>query len=279
MMTNDHPKRPVRTSRPKLWRALVMAGLTSGIATGLADAQSAGTEPAEGLWLAQSAVGEGGEGGEAGAGQSGDAVVDLLVGLGQAEGHLRSGMQIYAGGGMEMAATHMGHPKAELYAAIGAALDAAGVAGFGTELDAVTAALAAGKPVAEIEAAYTAALERIDAARSALGASPKTRLMAMALMLRAAGGEYDVGVKDGAIVKLAEYQDAWGFVETAKAEAGRLAEDRDPAVAGAATTVRATLDGLAPAFPALMPTGPISGDAQMVMAAAATTELAAYALK
>ncbi len=275
-MANDNPGHRVRATRPRLWRTLALAGLASGIGSGLATAQPDGAQPAARLWLAQA---DGGEAGEAGAAPSGVAAVDLLVGLGQAEGHLRSGMQMFKEGGMEMAATHMGHPKAELYDAIGTALDAAGIAGFGDELDAVTSALAAGKPAADVEAAYAAALARIDAARGALEATPKTRLTALALMLRTAGEEYGVGVKDGAIVQLAEYQDAWGFVAAAKAEVGRLAEDGDPAVAAAAGKVRTVLDGLAPAFPALMPTAPIAGDAQMVLAAAASTELAAYALK
>jgi hypothetical protein len=65
-------------------------------------------------------------------------------------------------------------------------------------------------------------------------------------------------------------------VQAARDRASLFAGSTDAAIAGAATATLAALDELAPALPAVVPTGTIGGDPSLFAAAAAKIELAAF---
>ena len=130
----------------------------------------------------------------------------------------------------------------------------------------------------EVEAAYNAVIAKIEAARTSGTISARATFDAIIAVTRVAAEEYAVGVVDGKIVELHEYQDAWGFVETAKSLADGLAGSADPDISAAAVKARQALDGTATAFAGLVPEA-ISGEGNEIIAAAGAIELAASGIK
>ncbi|WP_309663436.1 hypothetical protein [Tabrizicola sp.] len=282
-----------RPVTPRLWGSLALAGAALSFA-GSAGAHgvTAPVNPAqERVWLADAtggeageagapAVTEGGEGGEAGSVASGDATVDFLAGLLQIEGHLASGFALWQNGEKENGLAHMGHPKAEVYEAIEGMLTEFGPPQFEVQLDQLVEAAANGAPDEALNAMYANIVAQIGVAReAAVAADPKDDFTAIVHLIRKAGDEWGEGVKDGALVELHEYQDAWGFVQAARDRATVLSASADPVIKAAADATLAALDELSPALPAVLPTGPIEGDAGYFAAAAAKIELAAFKVK
>lgn len=99
--------------------------------------------------------------------------------------------------------------------------------------------------------------------------------MALVALTRTAAEEYGEGIVDGRVAELHEYQDAWGFLEAAKAELAGFASEEEPEVAEAAAAMRADLAVLEPAFPGLVPEDGIETDASLIHGAAARMEIAA----
>ncbi|MCG6885413.1 MAG: hypothetical protein LJE62_16815, partial [Silicimonas sp.] len=222
--------------------------------------------------------GEGGEGGELMV-SAGYGAADVLTDLGLIEGHLRAGMELYRAGMGDMAATHMKHPGDELYAELAGHLEEYGHPGFADELTLLSEAVAEGAPVPDAEAAFEHLLARIGEARRATGATPQEQLEALRQMVLVAAEEYEIGIKDGAIIKMHEYQDAWGFVRAARAEASELAGSNSDKVRAAAEAVLASLGGTDVAFTGIAPEGNVTGDASALYGAAARIEIAALRLK
>lgn len=279
-----------RPATPRLWGSLALAGAALSFA-GAAGAHgvAAPLNPAqERIWLADATGGEagapaateGGEGGEAGGVASGDATVDFLAGLLQIEGHLASGFALWQSGEKENGQAHMGHPKAEVYEAIEGTLAELGQPQFEAQLEQLVDAAANGAADEALNALHAEILTQIGVAReTAVAADPKDDFTAIVHLIRKAGDEWGEGVKDGALVELHEYQDAWGFVQAARDRATVLSASAEPAIKAAAEATLAALDELSPALPAVLPTGPVEGDAGYFAAAAAKIELAAFKVK
>ncbi|OZA11534.1 MAG: hypothetical protein B7Y02_08650 [Rhodobacterales bacterium 17-64-5] len=280
-----------RPTTPRLWTGLTLAGAAIGLA-GAASAQSVVIEPMvpmQGqLWLADAqggAVvpalgGEGGEGGEAGSVASGDPTVDFLASLLQIEGHLATGFALWKSGEADNGQAHMGHPGAEVYESIEGTLGDLGLPQFEDKLDMLVKAAASGAPDADLDALHGEILTSIATARgTAVAGDPKDDFTAIVHLIRKAGDEWGEGVTDGALAELHEYQDAWGFVEAAKARATVLSASETPEIKAAATAALAALDELAPALPGVLPTGTIGGDPSYFAVAAAKIELAASQVK
>ena len=83
---------------------------------------------------------------------------------------------------------------------------------------------------------------------------------------------------NGAIAELHEYQDAWGFLQTARALAAHMAGEADAAEKSFGETALAAIDDTAPGFPSIAPESAFGGDASLIHVAAAKVELAAYKL-
>jgi hypothetical protein len=287
-----------RPVQPRLWRNLALASATVTLAAMPALGQSKASpldraaDMGATLWLADGSEGgeaaaapapaatEGGEQGESGSVASGDDTVDLLAGLLQIEGHLATGFALWADGDHDNGQAHMGHPKAEVYEAIEHEIEELGQPQFEGELDELVDAAANGKDQATLDGIRAEIQAAVAAARTAAVAKdPRDDFTALVLLIRKAGGEWAEGVVEGNIANLHEYQDAWGFVQAARARATDLAASPDAAVKAAADAVLAALDSLAPALPAVTPTGVVGGDAGLFAATAARIELAAYKVK
>jgi hypothetical protein len=97
-------------------------------------------------------------------------------------------------------------------------------------------------------------------------------------LLRTAGVEYQVGIIDGAVNNLHEYQDAWGFTQIAADWAQSSAFAKDGTAASVAAQVQATIRELSSLWPSLDPQGTVDGDAAQLFGAAGQVSVAAAAL-
>lgn len=197
----------------------------------------------------ETAIGETGEGehGEGEGGENGAAHIDAMPvekRLAFMSGHVSAGLALYRAGEPEQAAPHLMHPVSETHASERAGLDALG---FQPEIfERVSAALEAGEPASAVEGDLAAAeANLIDMSAQAGGDAADI----IAFLMDTTAEEYAIGVTDGVITNLGEYQDAYGFVIVA----ARLAESLE---GPAGEAVQAELELLG----GLWPDGPLSTD-------------------
>lgn len=151
----------------------------------------------------------------------------FLERLGLIRGHLHAGHALYVDGKPDMARTHMKHPRDELYADLVPAIEARALSPFDAELNSLKNAVDSGAPGDDVTAAWRevdGAIERIE---RATGATPQEELLAIAAMLDMAAEEYAIGVVDGVVDNVHEYQDAWGFTQVALERVGQIASTTD----------------------------------------------------
>ena len=270
---------------------------TLGAATWLVTSQLAGCSPEDGTpadgegegdsTLAQPLLGgEGGEGeggeGEGGATAAADfATNDIayLTQLGLIRGHLAVGYALYRHDLPELSETHMKHPREEIYAAVVPAFAARGCDGFGDRLTALTRAVtdrAEAEDVTAVYEALTMAIARCE--RTAATGDPAVMAKVIEQLLRTAGVEYQIGVVDGAIDNLHEYQDAWGFTQVADMWSRSGAFGATPAATAVGGQLQDVIVGLGGLWPSLAPEGAVDGDAAQLFGAAGRVEVAALPL-
>jgi len=224
--------------------------------------------------------GEGGEGEEAGAARPGEEDAEFLTDLAYVEGHLRVGVALYEAGAAHMAKTHMKHPEDEIYADLRPQLESHGAEQFDGELAELAEAVEGGASVEAAKEAFAEVEHEIAEARERVGGGEAARLKAVVLIVREAAAEYNEGVKDGKVVEMHEYQDAWGFVQAARAMTDELAESSRPEVQEAVAAILEQFATIEPAFPTIVPTAETEpADPSVLFAAAARMELAALAVK
>ena len=277
-----------RAAQPRLWRNIALASAAVAIASAVplaADtaAKSDYTVMGAKLWLAQEATegGEGGEGGESGAvaaPAAEDAATGYLPMLLLIEGHLQVGVALYREGKGDLAITHMKHPKDEIYSDLEVELTEYGAAGFADELASLAEAVETGKPVAEVETAFAAVLAKVGDAKTKGDNEPRDVFEAIVSTVRIAADEFAIGIIDGKVANLHEYQDAWGFIYASKDSATRLAASADPDVKAAAEKTLVALAEAETAFNGLVPDA-VEGNAFILQSAAAKIELAASRIK
>lgn len=271
---------PIRTVQPRSWTTLALATTTIALTAsiGYAGAQTTLTTPSPTVWLAQA---EGGEGGESGHDMDHGVTADdagYLAAIGLIEGHLTSGITLYRAGENDLAITHMKHPKDEIYASLAPMITAYGVADFEQQLNDLATAVEAGAPIDDVEVLFDDLLTAT-AIASEIGATDRAKLDALVMLARTAADEYAVGVVDGKVADLHEYQDAWGFLQIVTTRATALADDPQEAVAKAA---KATLEAVAEteaAFGGITANESMTAGPDALFGAAARIELAALSVK
>lgn len=270
----------IRSVQPRRWTTLALATTTVALSAtmGHAGTPTMLATPTPTVWLAQA---EGGEGGESGHVMDHSIEADdagYLAAIGLIEGHLTSGLALYRAGENDLAITHMKHPKDEIYTSLAPMIEAHGVAGFEQPLTALATAVEAGAPLEDVEALF-ADLMKATAIAADIGATDRAKLDAFVILARTAANEYAVGVVDGKVADLHEYQDAWGFLQIVTARATALADDHEEAVAKAAN---ATLEAVAEtdaAFGGITATEAMTAGPDALFGAAARIELAALSVK
>lgn len=220
---------------------------------------------------------------QAGAGEGeGQTSADLrtddaayLARLGLIRGHLWVGMKLYREGHMAMAKTHMKHPKDELYAGLEPIFKAREVGGFADELATLADAVNNEKGDEAVEAAYATLLDAIDASEGLEDKTAKAALVSISQMIRTAADEYAIGVKQGEVVNVHEYQDAYGFTEIGIERLEGLSVAQKKQAAGDIEKTKTLLLELRTQWPTVNPQGNVEGDAANLYGAAARIELTA----
>ncbi len=270
-------------------RLKLLTGLSTLALTGSLALTACGGEGAEGDTAAPPGSvlhgeAEGGEAAPAGGEAEGVAIADAasdkasyLSALQIVRGHLKAGVELYASGDRNLGPQHLRHPQAEILTSLAPAFAAHGASGVEAAIDALAAAGEQGAAPAEINRLETHALDAVRAAGARAVATTKERLLAAAKTLTVAGDEYAIAVRDGAIVNLHEYHDAYGFIAVTTADVAALE--------GASDTETAAIDSAleqlkiaATAAPAVNP--PMDGmkPASVIYGAAARIEIAARGL-
>ena len=126
-------------------------------------------------------------------------------------GHVAAGMELYRSGEYEMAAPHLLHPISETHKKEREGLQEMG-------LDVVTfvlvsTALEAKRPAVEIEPFLKKAEDNLKSLALKVEGNPETQIR---FLLDQINREYSIGVQDGEITDIGEFQDAFGFAFTAK---------------------------------------------------------------
>jgi hypothetical protein len=231
------------------------------------------------MQLAQSTHGSAGEGGEGGIATDAetDEVAYMFL-LGQIEGHIRVGAELFQQGQAEAAKTHMKHPGDELYDAMNNAFAARKITGIAHQLEAMTAIVETGKS----KEALAASMKEFTAAIRA--AHPKnieaaTAARVAGLLLQLAANEYDQGVADGKVKQAHEYQDAWGFVRSARALIENLSTSEREEHAGNISEIEKHLASLDDLWPDIAGRIAVTADIKKLHVAAANVELAAYGIR
>ncbi|TXS94127.1 hypothetical protein FV139_11015 [Parahaliea maris] len=271
--------------RTKLWSSLSLAALVGGSALGVAADAELAAAVETGQSIASGSEGEGSEGEGEGLAQNVDPAtndVAYLSQLGLMRGHLLVGLELYREGHIEHARMHMKHPKSELYADLVPAFEARGSAGFAEQLTALATAVEAdGSEPEAVESAYNAVLQGISAAEARVGTlSPVARLQVAVKLIRTAGEEYGLGVVDGVVVNGHEYQDAFGFTQTARSLVANMDAGDNAELGETLAKVNGIIQGLfdANAWPSVMPPETVEADASLLYGAAARIEIAALSL-
>ncbi|MBD3667800.1 MAG: hypothetical protein HUJ16_07565 [Kangiella sp.] len=228
-------------------------------------------------------AGEGGEGeGGEGEGGEGGANIDLakdnaayLAQLGLMRGHLWVGYKLYQEGHIDMAKTHMKHPEDELYAGMEPVFKARQVDGFAKELQILADAVNGEKGDAAVKKAYRSLQNQIAKSERIKEKSARDVLISISLMVRTAADEYAIGVKNGDVVNVHEYQDAYGFTEIAIERLDSINSEQQQLAAKDIENTRQWLLELRDLWPTVDPQGKLEGDASHLYGAAARIELAA----
>lgn len=218
---------------------------------------------------------EGGEGGEgATTAEAIESDAAYLAQLSFIRGHLNVGVNLYREDAMDASATHMKHPADELYTALLPAMEARGASGFADELEALAVAVEQKQGAAAVDSAYAALLDAIGKAEAAVKEPDAATLVKVIVdLVRTAAAEYDIAVGEAGVLENEhEYQDALGFVRTAREWVPRLAELTENAAA--VTAIEAQLDMLLPIWPGLKAPTRLETAPSVIYGAAARIEIA-----
>ena len=132
-------------------------------------------------------------------------------------GHVSAGIALYHAGELKMAASHLMHPVSETPADERIGLNDIG---FNLEIfESVSAALETHESEAILLPLLEEAEKHLDVMREKAGGDP---IKIIRFLLETSVEEYSVGVRDGKLTDVGEYQDAFGFVLIAAEHARRL---------------------------------------------------------
>ena len=142
--------------------------------------------------------------------------VAYLTQLGLLRGHLLVGFELYERALPDMSETHMKHPNAELYADLIPAFASRGCEGFADELSELARVVSARKSIEVVTSRYEQLSVAIHGCETVAEQENRIVVVKVALNLLAnALLEYEIGVVDGVIHNVHEFQDAWGFTQVA----------------------------------------------------------------
>jgi hypothetical protein len=264
------------SKRLKFWTGLGVTALSGALvaqAAGFGHPQQLPAQHGKLLQLAD-ASGEAGESGSAGMG-GGDRV-DYLMDLALLEGRMLAAAALARGGEADQARKHVTHAGDEAFADLKGHFDIMKVPGFAAELDAAARAIESGS--GDIDAAMDKLLAAIAAARGGPMTAAEA-VQAAVLVLHNAADEFASSIAGGHVRDAHEYQDAWGFLQSAKRLIAALSDDEREEHMGPLGDVDAALAMLDGVFADFTGKSTKVEDPSIVAGAVARIELAASAIK
>ena len=182
--------------------------------------------------------------------------VAYLTQLGLLRGHLRVGNELYQQGLADMALTHMKHPGEELYADLVPAFAHRGCNGFADQMVDLADTVATKKTADVVDESHERLDDAITQCEAVVQDSSNRRLVMQVVtgLLEHALLEYEIGVIDGAIDNVHEFQDAWGFTQVASAYLGSINLQNDDEGLLIVNRIQALIASLEPMWPSLNPT-------------------------
>ena len=154
-------------------------------------------------------------------------IVDFGYKLSLVNGHLWVASELVSQNQFELAKRHSKHPSEEIYTELLPYFRATESRGFSEELSRLANLFDTNNTV-NFPAAYSATKQRIDRHFDELPLSDDGKRVIVYKLLSQALIEFEVGVREGAVTDLQEYQDARGFAEIA----GEIASDLGPIARG-----------------------------------------------
>lgn len=242
----SHPDRPHR-----LWTSLTLGAsaaltpLAAGARTPVGPSATADLPDMSGLpGLSHVQAAESGEAGEAGLARVTDPDRAYAIRLALVDAHLRAAVEAARAGLVPDALGLAGHPEAEVMHDLRPEFEERGVSDFTPGLDALSAAIYAEAPDAEIEALYHAVQSDIAAAMTR-GTGDRQVFDAMQALVKGAAIEFSEVVSHDTTDPIAALE-ARGFLDVARDMAGMLTQSDDPVTRAAAERSLEILNAVLP---------------------------------
>jgi len=178
-------------------------------------------------------------------------------------------MELYKNEYFENAKRHMKHPKSELYAGLIPTFEAKNANGFASELQVLARSVENNEELSIVSKNYESLLNAITQNEENVNNISHTienKITLAKTLLEIAAEEYALGIINGDIVNVHEYQDALGFTTVAKnilKEANSLTSSEEVK----RNKVIAIIESLSPLWLFLVPTEKINGDAIKILTA------------
>jgi len=202
----------------------------------------------------------------------------FLAQLGFIRGHLWVGMKLYEQGHIEMAKTHMKHPGDELYSGLTEAFEARGLPGFAEPLNTLAESVINDKDEDTVMSNYKTLLDSVSANEPIADMSAKDVILSVSSMLMVAADEYAIGIQNGEVANVHEYQDAMGFKEIALERLNRINDKEASKAEEAISETRKVIGNLENLWPTTTPEGKFEGDPSKIYGAASRIELEARSI-
>ena len=202
--------------------------------------------------------GEGGEGGEAGHSVSVQTDLDVLVVLGQMQGHLLVAQELLEQQQFSAAEPHVGHPIDELYGALEPALKSRRISTFLATLEELRQQVRLNPQASATAVKLTKAQQAIAAVAEALPGGGATNTGTVTAVVRqlaeTAVEEYGAAIAGDQVVEVIEYQDARGFLQEAQRLLSKAVASQ-PTAASQLSAQQQKITAMLQAFPTVMPPG------------------------
>lgn len=275
-LSYPHSERQTMQENRKKWLSIGVA-LASGISLNASAADMSHDMHSATDNMVMAATGEG-EGGGVTETDLKTNDVAFLTRLGLIRGHLLVGYELYKQGQVDMAITHMKHPRDELYAGLVPSIEYRGGERFDDALSSLADKVTNKAPQAEVDKAYEQLESGIKAAEALVKVDLKNVLLSINELIETAAEEYALGVENGKLINLHEYQDAYGFTQIAKRRLEQLPKATRKESANTVKQVEGYLAELTDLWPTIAPQGDVDGDASKLYGTAARIEISALGL-
>ena len=168
-------------------------------------------------------------------------------------------MKLYEQGHIEMLKL-MKHPGDELYSGLTEAFEARGLPGFAEPLNTLAESVINDKNEGTVMSNYKALLDSISANEPIADMSAKDVILSVSSMLMVAADEYAIGIQNGEVTNVHEYQDAMGFKEIALERLNRINDKEAEKAEEAISETRKVISNLENLWPTTTPEGEFEGD-------------------